>query len=197
MPIYFGSNKIKEIYNNGTKIKEVYYGSSKVFSGGTIKYHTVTPETAGVGMGGGVTFYPSFDTGTKLVSVQPPIMKDGKAYYVSSNTLSGFYITSYTPQNSLEWKDLYYQLPVTMNYIDTVVISNIKFERYSLDNSPFNAFIPEGFIINQSGILYTQSDSEDGFINLGSRPQSTFTINNTTYTITGTKEIDILKGEIK
>ena len=169
MPIYSGSNKIKEIYNNGAKIKEVYNGSSKVFGSGTIKYHTVTPEVAGVGMGGGVTFYPSFETGTKLVSVQPPIMKDGKAYYVSSTTLTGFYFSSYTPKNSLECMDLFSSLPATINYIDTVVISNINFERYG--RGMFNAFIPEGFIINQSGILYTQSDSTDGFINLGSRSQ--------------------------
>ena len=43
MPIYVGTNKIKNIYVGTTKIKSVYVGATKVYSAGLAYYGAVTP----------------------------------------------------------------------------------------------------------------------------------------------------------
>lgn len=195
MPIYFGGNKIKEIYNGSVPIKEVYNGSNKVFGAGVFKYCVLTYTQSwapNITLSMNTAIFPNIQTSTTYLQL----------YKYSEFGYNTYVLSNYKPLESVSYS-FYGNLNVfTTYYVKTVNINGIDFELYrgvmnTVEGVSYTRFyIPKGFILNQSIILFHfDSNKDEDYYVMDSRTSTTFVDKGTTYTIARTEEIDVLTGE--
>lgn len=195
MPIYYGSNKIKEIYNGSVPIKEVYNGSNKVFgSGGVIEYGEFSVSYGSLSTSYYQTFIPEFESSLTRYNVNKPL---GSSKYVwgSNQSLHFDNFLSYVEKGSFQMeKYMMGTMKLNVVYQKTVEILNVKFDEYK--RTPVGGgtysdtiYIPKGFVLNNSYFLSAP-------VNVTSRGSNlSYVYNGDTHTLKSRYEVNLLTGE--
>lgn len=160
MPIYFGSNKIKEIYNGGVPVKEVYNGSNKVFgAGAVIEYGMFSDDSLPEAMTS-ETFLPDFET--SLNSFRLFKLSKGTSLASYGSYTDGVFaadIKNYLDKKSFEfWQYSIGSLLYYASYKQTINTGGVNFDKYEAvlaTDATYKqiVYIPEGFILNTSLFL--------------------------------------------
>lgn len=165
MPIYYGGNKISEVYKDGASIKEVYNGSDLVFKKNTgIQCFFGSKDWISYVLG-------EYKVGSYVIAMYPST--DGFSSQISSITgtlgKSGSKVTAnYKNYNNSVTSE-------AVPYLDTIVVCGKNFHRYGVDNYyTQTCFLVEDGSVVGNYVLYSSRWSKDTVYSVSS---NSFTCN--------------------